>query len=359
MTSRPLKVRAKTIAIAVIASLLGFAFAALVLAGIHLGAAGAPIPAAALTLPNAAYQPAAPASGSANTSAPNGAPSSAPSDNAPLAPAPAQHVAASAEPEPAAPAATDAAARAPLILIDPGHGGSNTGAPAAAAASAAADADSARVRTGGLREKHVTLAIARQLWDILDARGYRVLLTRDRDVYLTLRQRVRMANRLGADLFISVHTNASPSHNRRGYETFLLPPHALDIDSRALRLEDGAIRPGLERETALLLDDLERGAAQTGAAELASAIQDRLRALRGPEFDRGVRQSAMDVLFGATMPAVLCELGFLDHPVEGPELADPALQRKLAEALADAIGDVLPLTDDKTGPGDDSRASAQ
>lgn len=221
-----------------------------------------------------------------------------------------------------------AAASPPLVLIDPGHGGTNTGAPAA---------------VPDLHEKQVTLALARALWEALTERGYRVVLTRDRDIYLTLRQRVRLANRMGADLFLSIHTNATASHGQRGYETFVLPPEALDVDGRALRLDDGAIRPDLDPDTALLLDDLERGAAQEAAADLATAVQARLRAVRGAEGDRGVRQGAMHVLLGATMPAVLVEVGFLDHPVEGRELADPAVRERIAGALADAVADVLPL----------------
>lgn len=226
---------------------------------------------------------------------------------------------------------------APLIVIDPGHGGSNSGAPAA---------------VPGLHEKQVTLALARLLWDELTERGYRVVLTRDRDVYLTLRQRVRLANRLGADLFLSIHTNATTSHSQRGYETFVLPPEALDVHARALRLEDGAVRSGIDTDTALVLDDLERGAAQEAAAELAAAVQAELRVVRGHEGDRGVRQGAMHVLMGATMPAVLIEVGFIDHPVEGRELADPAVRERIAAALANAVAKVVPAPEARSGPGD-------
>jgi N-acetylmuramoyl-L-alanine amidase len=238
---------------------------------------------------------------------------------------------------PAAGTRAPAADTRPLIVIDPGHGGTNSGAPGA---------------VPGLHEKQVTLALARLLWEELTERGYRVVMTRDRDVYLTLRQRVRLANRLGAALFISLHTNATTSHAQRGYETFVLPPEALNVDARALRLEDGAVRSGVEPATALLLDDLERGAAQDAAAELAAAIQAQLRAVRGAEGDRGVRQGAMHVLMGATMPAVLVEVGFIDHPVEGRELADPAVRERIAAALANAVAAVLPAAESRPGAGD-------
>ncbi|ACY13204.1 N-acetylmuramoyl-L-alanine amidase family protein [Haliangium ochraceum] len=233
-------------------------------------------------------------------------------------------------------AAAEPAPVAPLVVIDPGHGGTNSGAPGA---------------VPGLHEKQVTLAIARLLWRELSERGYRVVLTRDRDIYLTLRQRVRLANRVGADVFLSIHANATPSHDRRGYETFVLPPSAVDVDSRALRLGDGPVRAGVDHDTALLLDDLERGAALESAAALAAAVQTQMRAVRGPEGDRGVRQGAMDVLMGATMPAVLIEVGFIDHPVEGHELASAAVRKRIARALADAVSEVVPVVAGADGDG--------
>src|SRR5690606_96002 len=168
---------------------------------------------------------------------------------------------------------------------DPGHGGSNTGAPSL---------------REGLFEKHVTLALAVRLADALRARGIASSLTRERDEYLSLRQRVAIANRRGAALFLSLHTNATESHSQRGFETYILTPRALDIDGRALRAGEGRPRPGAAPATALLLDDVERGLAQDGAAALAAAVQDELAALRGPEGDRGARPAAMGVLLGAT-----------------------------------------------------------
>ena len=74
------------------------------------------------------------------------------------------------------------------------------------------------------------------------------------------------------------------------------------------------------------LDDVERGSSQWEAADLAARMQRTLRERRGKEDDRGVRQDSQHVLLGATMPAVLVEVGFLDHPIEGKQLADPAVQ---------------------------------
>lgn len=209
-----------------------------------------------------------------------------------------------------------------LVVIDPGHGGTNTGAPGV---------------ERGFYEKELTLALARGVAERLEGQGVRVVLTRERDVYVSLRQRVRQANRLGADLFVSVHANATEAHLRRGFETFILSPRGVDIDGRALRIADGSVRGDLDRQTAQILDDVERGMAQPNAAALAAEIQNQLRASRGPSGDRGVRQDIMHVLLGATMPAVLVEVGFIDHAAEGQELRDPAVQAELCDALATAI----------------------
>jgi N-acetylmuramoyl-L-alanine amidase len=212
-------------------------------------------------------------------------------------------------------------------VIDPGHGGSNLGAPGAVA---------------GLREKHLTLTLATLVAERLREHDIDVTLTRTNDRTLTLRQRVDTANKLAADVFVSIHANASPSRSYRGYETFVLTAKGVDIDGRALRgSEPMTPRTGIDRETALVLDDVERGSSQWESAELAARIQTAIRARRGKDLDRGVRQDAHHVLLGATMPAVLVEVGFIDHPIEGKQLADPAIQGQLADALAEAIADQL------------------
>jgi len=216
-----------------------------------------------------------------------------------------------------------AAAGRALVVLDPGHGGSNTGA------------------KGPVYEKQLTLAIAEQVATRLRAHGISVELTRDDDRTVTLRQRVARADALDADVFVSIHCNASPTRTQRGYETYVLTTKGVDVDARALRADVATPRPGVDPEIALVLDDVERGASQWEAAELAARIQHDLRDRRGADGDRGVRQDSHHVLLGATMPAVLVEVGFIDHPIEGRELADPAVQAQLAGALAEAIEDQL------------------
>lgn len=221
-------------------------------------------------------------------------------------------------------AVSASATAAPTVVLDPGHGGSNPG-----------------TKGAGLHEKQVTLAIANLVATKLRAAGITVELTRTDDRTLTLRQRVAIANRLPADLFVSIHANASPTRTQRGYETFVLTARGVDIDGRALRSDTTTPRPGVAPEIALVLDDVERGASQWEAADLAARMQRSLRDRRGKEGDRGVRQDAHHVLLGATMPAVLVEVGFLDHPIEGKEIADTATQAQIANAIAEAIREQL------------------
>jgi N-acetylmuramoyl-L-alanine amidase len=223
-------------------------------------------------------------------------------------------------------ATAGASPRRPMVVIDPGHGGSNPGA---------------RGDVAGLREKQLTLALANQVATRLRDHGIDVAMTRTDDRTLTLRQRVEVADRIPADLFISIHANASPLRTQRGYETYILTTKGVDIDGRALRSDPTTPRPGVDPDVALVLDDVERGAAQWEAADLAARVQRALRDRRGSEGDRGVRQDAHHVLLGATMPGVLVEVGFIDHPIEGKQLAEPGVQAQLAAAIAEAIEDQL------------------
>ena len=220
------------------------------------------------------------------------------------------------------------------VVIDPGHGGSNTGAAS---------------RVVGAYEKQVTLGIARALKRRLEREGLRVVMTRERDTYLTLRDRVRLANAEKADLFISLHTNASPEHGRRGIETWVLDREAADVEARRAAGEAGDPVRGM-------LADLERLEARRQAIILARSVQKRLWAARGAPTkaggaegavsgsrsgapDRGVKQALYDVLAGVEAPAILVETGFIDHPIEGAELLHSSTQEDTAQAIADGVFD--------------------
>jgi N-acetylmuramoyl-L-alanine amidase len=200
------------------------------------------------------------------------------------------------------------------VVIDAGHGGSNTGAPGLVA---------------GAYEKRVTLAVARALAEELRARGLEVVMTRQRDEYLTLRERVRRANAAEPDCFVSLHTNASGDRSRRGVESWVLARDAAEVEARraASRERD---------DVQALLTELKLLDAARASAQLARSLQSEVVAATGG-VDRGVRQYGYDVLAGVTAPAVLVEMGFLDHPIEGRALVEPAQQHRIAAALASGI----------------------
>jgi N-acetylmuramoyl-L-alanine amidase len=213
--------------------------------------------------------------------------------------------------------AAEARATAPLtVVIDAGHGGSNAGA---------------KGRGTAIYEKNLTLAIARLLEKRLLLAGHNVVLTRGRDRYLTLRQRSRIAEEAKADLFVSIHANASPQHNQRGIETYFLAREAADVEAR--RAAARVTLPALA-----LITEVGRLETQRASARLGKLVQKRLAEAR-PTQNRGVRQGAYDVLGELSVPAILVEVGFIDHALEGPELQQPEIQRAIAMAIAQGVLD--------------------
>lgn len=214
------------------------------------------------------------------------------------------------------------------IVIDPGHGGDDTGASSAA----------------GLLEKDLVLAIAQRLQRILEARGHRVRLTRDKDVHRALTDRTAIANRLEAQLFISLHANASTVTSVSGAETYYMSLDQSSTDDAAAATADlenkAGARSGGRTPLDLILWDLAQAEVLNESAELAVDIQGRLNALLGLR-DRGVKQAPFVVLTGATMPAALVEVGFLSNPSQAELLAQPTRQEELARAIADGIEDFV------------------
>jgi len=223
------------------------------------------------------------------------------------------------------------AAPAPVFVavVDPGHGGEKDGA----------------LGPDGLREKDLTLQIARRVAARLRKQGGRVVLTRTADRSVGLAERAALANAENADLFVSIHLNALPGAARlraRGVETYFLSADATDASATAVAARENADRLAGEPEpdprdpVSGILRDLADTDALAGSSRLAYAIHERLVTRLGAE-DRGVKQAPFYVLAGAKMPAVLVEVGFVSNPREARQLADPAHQERVAEAIAEAI----------------------
>lgn len=210
------------------------------------------------------------------------------------------------------------------IVIDAGHGGEEQGARGAQ----------------GLSEKDVTLAVARRLKGIVEARlGARVLLTRDADRTVGLDERAAVANNNKADLFISLHASASVRTSMAGAEVFYLS--LADYGDQAQRLAQGnhEVLPtftGGTRDIEVILWEMAQARHIEASADLAQIVEGALRE-RVPMSPRAIQQAPFRVLVGANMPAVLVEMGFLSNAEQEKQLASEGLQSALAQALADAI----------------------
>jgi N-acetylmuramoyl-L-alanine amidase len=211
------------------------------------------------------------------------------------------------------------------VVIDPGHGGENVGAKG----------------TAGTLEKDIALAIARKLRaELVNARGLQVFLTRDRDEEVGLDERTAIANNYKADLFVSIHANASRAPGAKGSEVYFLSYQASDDESRWVAQAEGAAEsfaqapPG--SDLALILWDMAQAEHLEESSALASRIQEELAVVTGSE-GRGVKQAPFRVLVGATMPAVLVEVAFISNPDEEKLLASEAYQAKIAASLARGI----------------------
>jgi N-acetylmuramoyl-L-alanine amidase len=212
------------------------------------------------------------------------------------------------------------------VVIDPGHGGDEVGAQG----------------PGGALEKNVTLALARRLRTAIVSRlGVQAFLTRDSDQFLALDERAAIANGYKADLFVSIHANASRSHGARGSEVYFLSYQATDDESRRIATAEGSLIAPSEVTTvgsdlALVLWEMAQADHLEESSALASRIQEELAAVTGSE-GRGVKQAPFRVLVGAAMPAVLVEVAFISHPEEEKLLASEAFQAKVVGAIVQGI----------------------
>jgi len=215
------------------------------------------------------------------------------------------------------------------VVIDPGHGGRDPGA----------------VGPGGVYEKDLVLQVSLKARDMLEKKGLRVILTREKDEFLGLRERARIANEAGGDIFISIHANASDDGGW-GFETYFLSATASDDKARktahkenkAARFEIGGsdLPPEINSDLEAILFDMAQSEYLRESERLAMTLQDRLDSLLESP-NRGVKQAPFLVLMGATMPAVLVEIGFVSNERELKRLTDSGMQSRIAEALAESV----------------------
>jgi len=238
-----------------------------------------------------------------------------------------------------------------IVVLDPGHGGVEHGA----------------VGPSGLMEKDVTLALARRLKRELERGGRRisVVLTRDEDRLVGLDERTAVANHNRAELFVSIHVNASPRAEAHGAETYYLSTDATDGDASLLAEKENLAQGGkradekvAEGSLDLVLWDLAQNQYLAESSALAESVQSQLNVLTGTR-NRGVRQAPFRVLMGATMPAVLVEVGFISNREEEERLRSATYQAQVVGALAAAVEEFLANLERYTAPDSSSAGKAR
>ena len=221
----------------------------------------------------------------------------------------------------------------PLVVLDPGHGGELPGARTAE----------------GVAEKTIVLGVARHARAALEKAGVRVKMTRAGDQHVPLPARVRVANDVEADAFVSIHANSAPVETRRGCETYILSALASDdVSAAMIHLENDGEEARFTQEELFgggrgngdvdfILADLRRAATHKASARLAKSIQEGIGDVAALGPSRGLRQAPFMVLRGARMPAALVEIGYVTHPAQSKALATGWAQKAAGQALARGI----------------------
>src|SRR5712691_62590 len=210
------------------------------------------------------------------------------------------------------------------IVVDPGHGGKDTGTST----------------PGGLAEKAVTLDIGLRLRRLLEQAAFEVVMTRDQDEAVPLRQRTALANAQGADLFVSIHLNWIDGGQMRGMETYYLgpteDPELLQLAARENR-DSGYSLADFRK----LLDHIYLSVRRDESHRLAESVQrtlvTTLRRKHPALVNRGVKTAPFAVLVDTEMPAILAEVACLSHPEEAHLLATPQYRQDIAQALLQGI----------------------
>jgi len=206
------------------------------------------------------------------------------------------------------------------IVIDAGHGGKDPGG----------------IGVGNLYEKLIALALSKKVGALLSAKGYTVLFTRETDNYIPLKERTAFANRHRADLFLSIHANASENSKANGIETYYLNVASTDKNAELIAARENANSGYSIQELESLLKGLIVESKSEDSRRLAEHVQRELVIATGA-IDRGVKHARFVVLIGTTVPAILIETGFLTNPTEAQKLTSDTYQQKVASAIVQGV----------------------
>lgn len=206
------------------------------------------------------------------------------------------------------------------IVIDPGHGGKDPGA----------------ISCRGMKEKNLNLKISKYLKNELEERGFRVFLTRDKDVFLSLQSRVDIAKRHKADIFISIHANSNRSRKIRGTEVYYLTPSRLNSEERALKMaKQEKLCQGGDLDAERILWDMIFTKNYALSVDLSHSLYFSFRNLGFSV--KPPRKAPFYVLRLAYVPSVLVETGYLSNRYEEKWLQKSSYQKQIAEAIALAV----------------------
>jgi N-acetylmuramoyl-L-alanine amidase len=215
------------------------------------------------------------------------------------------------------------------IVIDPGHGGQDPGA----------------IGPAGVQEKDIVLDVGRRLGRILkDEYHMDVIFTREKDVFVPLNERTDTANQQKADLFLSLHANASPRNAARGIETYVLnwtnDEEATKVAARENRISYEKMKK-VQDDLQMILIDMARTNKRDESMKLARDVQDSMVNTLKKNYGRienlDVKQAFFYVLIGAEMPSILVETSFISNREEEKRLANPEYREKLAESIAKGV----------------------
>jgi N-acetylmuramoyl-L-alanine amidase len=211
-------------------------------------------------------------------------------------------------------------------MLDPGHGGKDPGA----------------IGPTGLMEKDVVLALGRRVRDLLRRdESFEVLMTRDRDVFIPLEERTAMANEAKADIFVSLHINASRNGKAEGISTYVLSHASSDRQSLELAARENGVPVAKLSTVKFILDDLSTFGRKKESLKLAKTVNDAIvknvNGRFGEVTDLGLKQAPFYVLVGARMTAVLVEASFITNRREEARLKDPEYLDAIADSVVEAI----------------------
>lgn len=212
-----------------------------------------------------------------------------------------------------------------VILIDPGHGGDDHGA-----------------KSSSSSEKYLTLQLAKKIHEKLEKKHV-AYLSRSIDRTLTLMERAELAEKVKADLFISVHINSAVDKNSKGFETYYLDNHNHAANKKIENIENASLE-GDDKIVNQILIDLVISKTVKQSKKLATMVHSRIKNVVGksyPFVDRGVKPGLFYVLALSKRPGILLEAGFISNSKEAKMMASPGFQDAYASAVALAVENYL------------------